>query len=100
MWADSKEIAEIIDGSGRWASELVAPWFRLLWKEFLDEGYPNVMEIEERGGGCKIRRSRYPCNCEPPGSSLMNALKSHRDDVESEIMNSLSKIKQERLQEQ
>ena len=27
----------------------------------------------------------------------MNALKSHRDDVESEIMNSLSKIKQERL---
>ena len=54
MWADSKEIAEIIDGSGRWASELVAPWFRLLWKEFLDEGYPNVMEIEERGGVVKF----------------------------------------------
>ena len=97
MWADSKEIAEIIDGSGRWASELVAPWFRLLWREFIDEGYPNVMEIEERSGVVKFGEVDIHATVTPPGSSLMNALKSHRDDVEAEIMKSLSKIKQERL---
>ena len=38
--------------NGRWASELVAPWLDSF--EFLDEGYPNVMEIEERGGVVKF----------------------------------------------
>ena len=97
MWVDENEIVEIIDGTGRWESELVAPWFRLLWREFLAEGYPNVMEIEERSGVVKFGRVDIHATSALPGTSLMNALKSHRDDVESEIMRSLSKIKQERL---
>ena len=97
IWADSEEIARIMQGSGRWESELVAPWFRLLWKEFLEEGYPNVMDIEERGDVMVFGEVNIDGSAALPGSSLMAALKSHRESVESEILRSLSKIKQERL---
>ena len=55
------------------------------------------MEIEERSGVVKFGRVDIHATSTLLGPSLMNALKSHRDDVESEIMRSLSKIKQERL---
>ena len=40
-WIGSEGIGEIMDGSGEWEKEIVAPWFRLLWREFCAEHYPN-----------------------------------------------------------
>ncbi len=96
-WADAEEIEKIMSGIGKWEDEIVAPWFRLLWNEFLQDGYPNVMDIEERSGVVKFGEVNIHGSATPPGTALMTALKSHRESVEGEILRSLSKIKQERL---
>tara|TARA_B100001175_G_scaffold317932_1_gene337796 strand:+ start:20969 stop:22657 length:1689 start_codon:yes stop_codon:yes gene_type:complete len=97
MWVDSEEISDIMEGSGKWEDELVAPWFRLLWMEFLEGDYPNLTGINKRVGVVKFGEVDIGSVVISPGSSLMAALKEHRETVEDEILMSLSKIKQERL---
>ena len=75
----------------------MAPWFRLLWREFLAEQYPHFDDIKERDGVVIFGEVSIEGEQVSPGSSLMSALKEHREIVENEILSSLSKIKQERL---
>ena len=96
-WIGSEEIGEIMEGSGEWEKEIVAPWFRLLWREFLEEQYPFFEDIKERSGVVIFGEVSIEGEQVSPGSSLMGALKEHREVVENEILSSLSKIKQERL---
>ena len=96
-WIGSEGIGEIMDGSGEWEKEIVAPWFRLLWREFCAEHYPNFNNIKKRSGVVIFGEVSIDGQQVSPGSSLMGALKEHREVVENEILSSLSKIKQERL---
>ena len=96
-WIDSEEITQVMEGSGKWEGELVAPWFRLLWREFLEGRYPKLDDLDDRAGVVLFGEVEMNGDVISPGSSLMAALKQHREIVENEILSSLSKIKQERL---
>jgi len=99
LWADSSEISKMMSGSGDWANEVVAPWFRLIWEKFAipNDCDPNVMrssinkeiiycgEVDMDGGSVK------------PGQALLDALSNHRELVEAEIMESLGKMEQSNL---
>ena len=45
LWADASEIARMMEGSGDWAEEVIAPWFRLIWEKFAvpSDCDPNIM---------------------------------------------------------
>ena len=96
-WIGPEGIRQVMEGSGEWEGEIVAPWFRLLWREFLAEQYPHFDDIKERDGVVIFGEVSIEGEQVSPGSSLMSALKDHREIVENEILSSLSKIKQERL---
>tara|TARA_B100000959_G_scaffold58648_3_gene61447 strand:+ start:4328 stop:6025 length:1698 start_codon:yes stop_codon:yes gene_type:complete len=94
-WIDLTEVGNMVYGGGIWEDELVAPWFKLLYIEFLSEYLPefphpreDIVHFGEVGMDGKSV---------VPGQNLMNALGSHRDIVEGVIMASLGKMKQERL---
>ena len=96
-WIGPEEISEVMEGTGQWKEQIVAPWFRLLWKEFLEDEYPNLENIVDRSGVVVFGEVGINADIISPGSSLMGALGEHREVVEKEILSSLSKIKQERL---
>ena len=94
-WVGVREVWHMVNGEENWRDELVAPWFKLLYIEFLKISLPefphpreNIVHFGEvdMGGKSVV-----------PGQNLMDALGSHRDIVEEVIMASLGKMKQERL---
>ncbi|MBP51241.1 MAG: hypothetical protein CMA68_04100 [Euryarchaeota archaeon] len=79
-----------------WKDEAVAPWFKLLWKEFLLQQVPELPP-SPREGVVSFGEVDMDGNSVVPGQNLMAAIGTHREHVESVIMESLSKMKQERL---
>lgn len=96
-WISGHEIDEMFSGSGIWEGEVIAPWFRLLWGEFLSEYYPNIEKAPTVDGVVNFGEVRIGGQAVVPGENLMTAIGNHREHVESVIMESLSKMKQERL---
>ena len=96
-WLSGDEIAEMMTGRGFWKDQLVAPWFRLLWGEFLDQYYPDIYAAPVKDGVTHFGEVDMSGNSILPGHNLMEAIALHREHVEKVIMNSLSKMKQERL---
>jgi geranylgeranyl diphosphate synthase type I len=94
-WIDLTEVVNMVYGRGIWEDELVAPWFKLLYIEFLLEYLPEFPHPSEN----IVHFGEVDMNGKSvvPGQNLMNALGSHRDIVEGVIMASLGKMKQERL---
>ena len=96
-WLSGDEIAEMMTGRGFWKDQLVAPWFRLLWGEFLDQYYPDIYAAPVKDGVTHFGEVDMTGNSIVPGHNLLEAIALHREHVEKVIMKSLSKMKQERL---
>tara|TARA_B100000029_G_scaffold63942_1_gene57273 strand:+ start:862 stop:2577 length:1716 start_codon:yes stop_codon:yes gene_type:complete len=96
-WLSGDEITEMMTGRGFWKDQLVAPWFRLLWGEFLDQYYPDIYAAPVKDGVTHFGEVDMSGNSIVPGHNLMEAIALHREHVEKVIMKSLSKMKQERL---
>ena len=94
-WIDLTEVGNMVYGGGIWEDELVAPWFKLLYIEFLLEYLPEFPHPRENI--VHFGEVDMDGKSVVPGQNLMNALGSHRDIVEGVIMASLGKMKQERL---
>ncbi|MDP6986169.1 MAG: isopentenyl-diphosphate delta-isomerase [Candidatus Thalassarchaeaceae archaeon] len=99
IWSDHSQIQRMMDGEGEWENELVSPWFRLLWMNFIEPNGsdPSLMAnfVNEEIVYCgEVDLRGNPVS---PGKNLLTALSTHRDRVEEEIMESLSKMSQERL---
>ena len=106
-WLDGlRELDEMTRGMGIWEDELVAPWFKLLVEEFVwpRAGMPGDID-DTRDLGSSHRHSTVvqfgevdmDGNSVAPGQNLMRAIALHRNRVEGVILQSLSKMKQERL---
>ena len=99
LWADITEIDRMMQGVGEWRNESIAPWFRLIWKHFIQPNkceYKVLSEVTFEGvqfcGEVDMNGERVD-----PGRNLLDTLSGHRDRVEKEIMENLGKMDEERL---
>ena len=102
-WLHITEVWDMISGeepihsdTDIWKDEVVAPWFKLLWKEFLLLQVPELPPAP-REGVVSFGEVDMDSNSLVPGQNLMRAIALHRNRVEGVILQSLSKMKQERL---
>ena len=99
LWADPNEVKRMMDGQGNWQGQVIAPWFRLICENYI---IPNDFDFTSMTSNIndvitycgEVGMDGRPVN---PGQTLLDALSGHREKVESEIMSSLSKMKQENL---
>ena len=96
-WLDKEQLLSMMQKEGEWANEYIAPWFLMIWKNFLKENYPDINNIISIKNMQIIDCGKLYLDKEKPGSGLMEALKEHKSKVEEEIMFSLSKMEQKRL---
>ncbi len=96
-WINFYELNTIFNGEKNIG--VIAPWFKLIFENFIKPNqmnYENLCKIKSldivRCGEVEIER-----DSERPGNRLMESISSKREIVESEIMESLSKMSQERL---
>jgi len=89
-WLQPYEMYEMLQGTGIWKDEIVAPWFKLLYNEFLANFLPEFPLPRDD----VVHFGEVDMDGNP---TLMGALKEHREIVEEVIMASLGKMKQERL---
>ena len=99
LWADPNEVKRMMDGQGNWQDQVIAPWFRLIWENYIipnDGDFTSMTsKINDVITYCgEVGMDGRPVN---PGQTLLDALSGHREKVEGEIMASLSKMKQENL---
>ena len=99
LWADASEIARMMEGSGDWAEEVIAPWFRLIWEKFAvpSDCDPNIMTSAINEDIIYCGEVNMSGDSVAPGQSLLDALSDHRERVEEEIMLSLGKMEQKNL---
>ena len=102
-WLHISEVWDMVSGeepihsdTDIWKDEVVAPWFKLLWKEFLLLQVPELPPAP-REGVVSFGEVDMDSNSLVPGQNLMRAIALHRNRVEGVILQSLSKMKQERL---
>jgi len=97
-WLDRNALSEMMEGKGRWKSQLIAPWFEAIYVNFLNSNDFTIEGIIDNPINEIIRCGElsvnHPSNS---ASNVLSALENHRDIVESIIDDSLSKIQQERL---
>ena len=107
QWVELELLHEIINEE-EWNGGAIAPWFRMIHGLHLIglENYDDILEFNPPTGldvpiaNCgrlRVTGSHIPSANFGPDQSLLDALGSHRDIVEDVIMNSLGKMKQERL---
>ena len=99
LWADPNEVKRMMDGQGNWQDQVIAPWFRLIWENYIipnDGDFTSMTsKINDVITYCgEVGMDGRPVN---PGQTLLDALSGHREKVEGEIMASLSKMKQKNL---
>ena len=102
-WLHITEVWDMVSGeepihsdTDIWKDEVVAPWFKLLGKEFLSLQVPELPPAP-REGVVSFGEVDMDSNSLVPGQNLMRAIALHRNRVEGVILQSLSKMKQERL---
>lgn len=96
-WLDHQDLGKMMNRDGDWSGEYIAPWFKMIWKYFLKENYPNSELIIKSRRDEIVDCGQLYLDKEKPGSGLMDALTEHKSKVEEEIMFSLSKMEQKRL---
>ena len=98
-WVDSAEIEQIMSGRGDWRDEVIAPWFRLIWEKFAIPNGCDPGEMRKLNSSDIIYCGEVNISgiSLQPGKKLLDALTGHRERVEAEIMESLSKMGQETL---
>ncbi len=99
LWLSSDEVEEMMSGTGVWSDRSVAPWFKLIWEHFVRPCNNDPSALAQT----YYEHIKYCGEVNMDGekvvsaNGLLDALSSHRDRVEGEIMLSLSKTKQKRL---
>lgn len=98
-WVDSDEIDQIFSGEGEWSNQLIAPWFRIIWENFAipNQCDPDVMKKLSSSDILYCGEVDMSGDSLQPGHKLLDALSGHTERVESEIMESLSKMRQNTL---
>ena len=99
LWAEPTEVNRMMDGEGEWGNEVIAPWFRLIWENYVTPKNFDFDLIKNKINDAIIFCGEVGMDGSPinPGQSLLDALSGHRDRVEGEIMSSLAKMKQNNL---
>lgn len=99
IWADSDTIEQMMTGTGKWADEIIAPWFRRIWEHFARPNNcdPNEMLNSVRDEIVYCGEIGLDGESIRPGQNLLDALSGHRERVEVEIMESLGKMQQKNL---
>ena len=99
LWAEPTEVNRMMDGEGEWGNEVIAPWFRLIWENYVTPKNFDFDLIKNKINDAIIYCGEVGMDGRPinPGQSLLDALSGHRDRVEGEIMSSLAKMKQNNL---
>ncbi len=96
-WISRDELANMMDHKGRWKNQLIAPWFEQIIANF----FPNGSSIDDiiKNPQPDIIRCGELSVAHPDDSAanVLAALTQHRDRVESEIMESLSRMDQKNL---
>lgn len=99
LWLSSDEVEEMMSGTGVWSDRTVAPWFKLIWEHFVRPCNNDPIALAQT----YYEHIKYCGEVNMDGekvvssNGLLDALSAHRDRVEEEIMLSLSKTKQRRL---
>ena len=96
-WLTHEEINQMLEGENEWKNSIIAPWFRMIWKHFIEPHYPDMESLINSNTPKIINCGRLSINSKSNGMELKSALEKHKIVVEKEIMKSLDKIRQERL---
>ena len=96
-WLNHQEIIQMLEGDNEWKDAIVAPWFRMIWKHFIEPHYPNMDALLGSSSDNIINCGRLSINKKSDSKALKSALSKHKEIVEKEIMKSMNKIRQERL---
>ena len=96
-WLNHQEIIQMLEGENEWKDALVAPWFRMIWKHFIEPHYPNMDALLSSSSDKIVNCGRLSINKKSDSNALKSALSKHKEIVEKEIMKSMNKIRQERL---
>ncbi len=96
-WLNHQEIIQMLEGENEWKDAIVAPWFRMIWKHFIEPHYPNIDALLGSSSDKIVNCGRLSINKKSDSNALKSALSKHKEIVEKEIMKSMNKIRQERL---
>ena len=96
-WLNHQEIIQMLEGENEWKDAIVAPWFRMIWKHFIEPHYPDMDALLGSSSDKIINCGRLSINKKSDSNALKSALINHKEIVEKEIMKSMNKIRQERL---
>ena len=96
-WLTHQEINQMLEGENEWKNSIIAPWFRMIWKHFIEPHYPDMEALIDSNTSKIINCGRLSINSKSEGMELKSALGKHKIVVEKEIMKSMDKIRQERL---
>ena len=96
-WLNHQEIIQMLEGDNEWKDAIVAPWFRMIWKHFIEPYYPNMDALLGSSSDKIVNCGRLSINKKSDSNALKSALSKHKEIVEKEIMKSMNKIRQERL---
>ena len=96
-WLNHQEIIQMLEGDNEWKDAIVAPWFRMIWKHFIEPHYPNMDALLSSSSDKIVNCGRLSINKKSDSNALKSALSKHKEIVEKEIMKSMNKIRQERL---
>ena len=96
-WLNHQEIIQMLEGEKEWKDAIVAPWFRMIWKHFIEPYYPNMDALLGSSSDKIVNCGRLSINKKSDSNALKSALSEHKEIVEKEIMKSMNKIRQERL---
>ena len=96
-WLTHEEINQMLEGENEWKNSIIAPWFRMIWKHFIEPHYPDMEALIDSNTSKIINCGRLSINSKSEGLELKSALGKHKIVVEKEIMKSMDKIRQERL---
>ena len=96
-WLTHEEINQMLEGENEWKNSIIAPWFRMIWKHFIEPHYPDMEALIDSNTSKIINCGRLSINSKSEGLELKSALSKHKIVVEKEIMKSMDKIRQERL---
>ena len=96
-WLTHEEINQMLEGENEWKNSIIAPWFRMIWKHFIEPHYPDMESLVNSNTPKIINCGRLSINSKSEGLELKSALGKHKIVVEKEIMKSMDKIRQKRL---
>ena len=96
-WLNHQEIIQMLEGDNEWKDAIVAPWFRMIWKHFIEPHYPNMDALLSSNSDKIVNCGRLSIDKKSDSNALKSALSKHKEIVEKEIMKSMNKIRQERL---